>query len=210
MIGAVLTFAVLGGTFTPPALQQAPLGPVPFGARAAGLVVLDVGVDERGGVADVNVVKDVQPFGEGLARDVRGWRFEPASEDGRAVPFRVLVAALVRPAALLFPDPGAPPPPPAGASEGIPYPESVVVPPYPPNALGDAAAIVEVEVTGEGAAASVRLVGQPGAFDSPALEAAQGWRFRPARHAGTGVAARGYLVFVFRAPVTTPAPSVPR
>jgi len=210
MIGAVLTFAALGTAFTPPALQHARLGPVPFGARAAGLVVLDVGVDERGGVADVKVVKAVEPFSEGLVRDVRGWGFEPAREDGRAVAARVLVAALVRPAALLFPAPGAPPPPPAAAAEGIPYPESVAVPPYPPNALGDAAAVVEVEVTEGGAAASARLVGEPGAFDAPALEAAQGWRFRPARHASTDVAARCYLVFVFRAPVTTPGAPVPR
>jgi hypothetical protein len=152
----------------------------------------------------------VEPFSEGLARDVRGWRFEPAREDGRAVAVRVLVAALVRPAALLFPAPGAPPPPPAAAPEGIPYPESVAVPPYPPNAIGDAAAIVEVEVMADGAAGSARIVGEPGAFDDPALEAARGWRFRPARHAGDAVAARSYLVFVFRAPVTTPGPRVPR
>ena len=209
MTEVVLTL-VLASALTPPVLHEARLGPVPYAARAAGLVVLDVGVDERGVVADVKVVKEVQPFGESLAREVHGWRFEPAREDGRAVAFRVLVAALVRPAALLFPDPGVPPPPPASAPEGIPYPESVAVPPYPPNALGDAAAIVEVEVTEDGAVAATRLVSEPGAFDSPAVEAAQGWRFRPARRAGTDVAARCYLVFVFRAPVTTPGPPVPR
>jgi TonB family protein len=209
MIGALLTFAALGA-FTPPSLQDARLGPVPFGARAAGLVALDVGVSERGTVADVTVVKAVEPFSEGLARDIHGWRFEPAAEDGRAVASRVLVAALVRPAALLFPAPGAPPPPPAGAPEGMPYPESVVVPPYPPNALGDAAVVVEVEVTAEGRAASAHVVGEPGAFDEPALEAAHGWRFRPARRAGADVPARCYLVFVFRAPGTTPGPRVPR
>jgi TonB family protein len=205
-----LTVMTLAAAMTPPALQEAHLGPVPFGARAAGLVALDVGVSERGAVAGVTVVKAVAPFSDDLARDIRGWRFEPATEDGRAVASRVLVAALVRPAALLFPDPGAPPPPPAGAPEGMPYPESVVVPPYPPNALGDAAVVVEVEVTAEGRAASARVVGEPGAFDEPALEAAHGWRFRPAQRAGTDVPARAWLVFVFRAPVTTPGPRVPR
>lgn len=210
MICALLAVSALASGWTPATLEAGALGPVPFGARAAGLLVLEVGIDERGGVADVRVVKDVAPFGEGLERDVRGWRFEPAREDERASASRVLVAALVRPAALLFPAPGAPPAPPADAPEGIPYPASVAVPPYPPTAVGDAAVIVEVEVDETGGVASARVVGSPGGFDEPALEAARGWRFRPARHEGADVAARGYLVFVFRAPVTAPSQPRPR
>jgi hypothetical protein len=69
---------------------------VPFGARAAGLVALDVGVSERGTVADVTVVKAVEPFSEGLARDIHGWRFRPARRAGADVPARCYLVFVFR------------------------------------------------------------------------------------------------------------------
>jgi len=204
MIGAALALAA---TFTPPVLQSAALGPVPYGARAAGVVVLEAEVDERGAVTAVRAVKTVAPFSEGLERDVRDWRFEPAREDLRTVRSRVLVAALVRPAALLFPAPGAPPTPPTHVPEDIPYPVSVAVPPYPPNAVGDAAVIVETSVATDGSVDEAHVVSEPGGFDLAALEAARGWRFRAAHHDGRAVESRAYLVFVFRSPVTPPMAS---
>lgn len=197
----LLLAAVQAGPFEPPRVVRSPFGGIPWGSRAAGVVVLGAHVNERGQVRDIDTVKDVEPFGDVLRGAVSSWAFEPARDGGRAVDHPVLVAALVRPAMLQFPAPPPPPPPPADAPEAIAFPTEIGIPPYPANRIGGAAVLVEVEIDDGGRVTSAEVEGETTGFDDAALEAARRWVFRPARHQGQGVASRAYLLFVFRQPV---------
>jgi TonB family protein len=192
--------AVQTGAFEPPRVVSSPFGGIPWGSRAAGVVVLDVDVDERGRVRGVETVKDVEPFGDVLRSSVSSWTFEPARDDGRAVGHPVLVAALVRPAMLKFPAPPPPPPPPADAPEAIAFPTEIGIPPYPANRIGGAAVLVEAEIDDRGRVTSAEIEGETSGFDDAALEAARRWVFRPAKYEGRGVPSRAYLLFAFRQP----------
>jgi TonB family protein len=190
-----------GSGFEPPRVASAALGPVPYEARAAGLVVLEADVDEHGVVSSVETIKDLEPFGPGLRKSVSAWTFEPARKDGVAVAQPVLVVGAFRPAMVMFAAPSAPPQPPSDAPHRIPYPTYIGIPPYPPNMIGAAAVLVETEIGADGAVSSARAVGQASAFDDASVEAAKRWQFRPAQHDGQPVASRAYLLFVYRQPV---------
>jgi TonB family protein len=190
-----------GAGFEAPKVKSASLGSLPYGARAAGLVVLDVTVDSRGAVSDVRTVKDLPPFGEVLRESVSSWSFEPARDGGEPVAQPVLVIGAFRPAMVLFPAPPAPPPPPADAPQAIPYPTAVGIPPYPANRIGSAAVLVETGIDETGAVTSARVVGDASAFDDASVEAARRWAFRPARHGGHATPSRAYILFVYRQPM---------
>jgi TonB family protein len=66
--------------------------------------------------------------------------------------------------------------------------------------------IVEVEIGPSGDVRSARAIGDRTAFDDVAEEAAQAWRFRPARREGQSVATVAYLVFGFQAPALSAGP----
>jgi len=191
------------GAYEPARLTRGSVDRIPFNVAAAGLVVLDVTIDDRGSVSSIGVVKDVDPFGSILKEAVGGWEFEAAREDGRAAESHIVVAGLFRPAMLLFPAPSGLRPPDTEPPQSMPYPASVAVPPYPPTAIGDDAVLVEMEVNDAGTVEQARVVGgKTSAFNSPALDAARAWVFRPARKGGRAVPSRVYVVFSFRAPTT--------
>jgi TonB family protein len=189
-----------GAGFEAPSVRSASLGSLPYGARAAGLVVLAVDVDAHGAVSEVTTIKDLEPFGPVFRRSVSSWTFEPARKDGVAVAQPVLVVGAFRPAMLMFPAPPPPPPPPSEAPHSVPYPTAIGIPPYPPNRIGAAAVLVETQIDAEGAVTSARVIGKTSAFDDASKEAAKRWQFRPARHDGRAVASRAYLLFVYRQP----------
>lgn len=126
----------------------------------------------------------------------------PASERGRAVPSRVLVAAIIRPPQLDdSPTIGDPPVELAPPSDEIPFPIITGSPRYPPLAIGDGVVLVEVLVGADGRGREIRVIEGAPAFGQAALETARQWSFRPARWNGAAVQAYAYLVFGFRQPV---------
>ena len=192
----------LSSQFQPARVVSSPFGGFPYGSRAAGVVVLDVDVDATGMVRGIKTLKDVEPFGDVIRSSISSWRFEPAREGGQAVEHPTLVAVLVRPAMVMFPAPPPPAGPPPGVTRSIPIPTSIGIPAYPPNRIGVAAVLVEVEVDFQGTVTSAQIKGEPTGFDDTALDAARRWTFRPARHKNLDVASRAYLLLVFRQPVT--------
>jgi TonB family protein len=169
----------------------------PHQTAAAGQVLLDLTVDERGVVGTINTLRDTPGLTDAIRRAVAGWRFSPATQGEQPVASHVLVAAVFRPPVLLLPGGGeseAAPPPPPGA---VPHPITIVPPAYPPNAVGDGVVIVEVEVDAEGAVTRASAVRSSPPFDGPATDAALQWRFQPA----TTGPALVYVVFGFRQPV---------
>jgi TonB family protein len=182
---------------TPPRLVSGEIPPAPWNVRSGGIAALDVTVDESGSVARADIVQDVAPYGETLRESLQRWRFEPARDQGRAVASRVLVIGFFRPPELAVPAPERPRYKETTAPDDIPWPTSVTVPPYPPNALGSGKVILEADISEEGKVVGVRVLNPGSQFDSAATGAAQAWTFRPASRNGRPVAARAYMVFSF-------------
>jgi len=197
----LLMAALAAGDSQPARVSQASLQGFSFEVRSAGVVVVDAGIDAQGAVRDVRLLKDVAPFGALLRDSVSTWSFTPAQKDGAAGPSRVMVAALFRPAMLIFPAPPAPPVLERPEGERIPYPTALAVPPYPANATGSVAVFVEVQLDETGAVSGATVVGPSSGFDDAAVQAAQGWSFAPAVGSdGQPRATVGYIVFVFQQP----------
>jgi TonB family protein len=197
----VLLLALQATTFQPAALSHYVVDPIPYGTGAAGIVLLDVAVDERGASGDARVLKDVAPFTDLIRKRLADWRFEPAREDGKPLASRVLVAGIYRPAMLEFPaPPDGPSLPKADRESGAPVPTSVAIAPYPPNAMGDASVMVEVQLDAQGQVVDARVVGGTPGFDGAAAGAARQWKFSPASRKGAAVPSRAYLLFSFRQP----------
>ena len=112
--------------------------PVKIGTTTAGMVLLELTMDERGLVRRSRPVHDVAPFTDLVRESAMSWRFDPARENHSRTESRVLVIGLYRPPAMLFALPETPKPPPTAGSDNIPFPTEVVVPPYPPNRIGSA------------------------------------------------------------------------
>jgi outer membrane biosynthesis protein TonB len=185
--------AVLASEPAPARLKIAPLPPLPGPAVGSGEVLLEVGIDAAGRVAEVRTLRDSPPYTDALRATVRNWLFEPARDAaGKPAPSAALVAGSFRPATVVGPAAGDPPREVAKPSGRVPFPETTAPPPYPPLARGDGQAIVEMAVASDGTA-TLRLFRADPGFGDAALQAARGWRFRPLPGGG-----RAYVVFGFR------------
>jgi TonB family protein len=162
---------------------------------------LEVVIDTTGRVAEMRPLRATKMPTDLLEHSVADWRFRPASDRGRAVQSRVLVAAIFRPPALYdTPMLGAAPVDRAVPSDEIPLPIVTAPPRYPPLAVGDAVVLLEVLVNPHGRIRQVRVMTGAPTFDQASLDAASRWSFRPARHNQRAVEAYAYLVFAFRQP----------
>lgn len=198
--GALLLFSAFAAEAvpTPPRLLAARLDPAPWNlAQSGGIAACEAALDEHGSVTRTEIVQDVAPYGEQLALAVRAWRFEPSREGGRAVPSRVLVLGFFRPPSITFAAPETPRYKSTTPPEELPWPASVAVPPYPPNALGSGKVLLEADVSDAGAVTRTRRISDASAFDDAAAQAVNAWRFRPARRLGREVASRVFLVLSF-------------
>ncbi len=192
--------AVSAQSFEPAKFTSGGIQGIPWNSRAAGLVILEVSVNAQGRVTDARTIEAVEPFTGVMSGSVRNWSFNAARENRVRVESRVLVMGFFRPAMLLPPAPEGHKSPDAEPSEEIPFPTSVAVPPYPPNAIGSAYVLVEMEVGESGSVTSARVVSETSGFDSAALDAARDWKFRPANRSGGPVPSVAYLVVAFRQP----------
>ena len=188
-------------SYEPAKLASGPVKGIPYRTRAAGLVLFELGVDAQGRVVESRAIQDVAPFTEVVEGSVPSWRFEPARVNRQRAESRVLVAGLFRPAMLQFPMPEVLKSPDAEPSEEIPFPTSFEVPPYPPNAIGSAYVLVEVEVGERGEVKAAEVRSPTSGFDDAALQASRDWKFRPASREGRPVTAKAYIIFAFRQPV---------
>jgi Gram-negative bacterial TonB protein C-terminal len=190
------------------------VSPPPPTVAGGGEVLLEVSVDVEGAVFNTRVLRHTPPFTDLLRQAVRQWRFQPAVEDGRAVPSRLLVAGVFRPPTLIGPAVGETPKDVAQPTADVPFPIEIVPPAFPPNVVIpgagltglDAQTVVEIGVAADGKVQVARVLRTTAAaFDSPSLDAAGRWRFR-----GAGRQAFVYAVFGFRPPVVVGPPILPR
>ncbi|HXV62032.1 MAG TPA: energy transducer TonB [Vicinamibacteria bacterium] len=175
-----------------------------------GQVLLELRIDESGRVGSVTTLRSTPPYAELLGNAVGRWHFAPAraKPEGKdelvPVESRVLVAGLFRPPTSYdAPARGEVPEDVASASEEVPFPVLTPTPLYPPTAASHTGQVVlvEVDVGQEGNVTDSRIVRGAFGFDTVSLEAAQEWKFRPARREGRAVSSTVYIVFGFREPV---------
>lgn len=80
---------------TPPKATRSPDPPypeLPADTDPRGVVVMLIGVDSRGHVGPVHVVRSsAQAFEKSAVETVKTWRFKPARKDGRPVPVQITV-----------------------------------------------------------------------------------------------------------------------
>lgn len=177
--------------------EQSPL------ASAGGVTILEIHVAPSGIVTDAVTLDEAAPYTELLQQATTLWRFRPAEEEGSAVASKVLVIGVFRPPVLIgarLPEPTSV----ARASEDVPYPTATAAPEYPPNALYEGVAMVEVEIDAAGAVVAAKMLSPEQGYDETALDAAAKFRFRAARHDGRPVSAFALIFFGFRQPLTTP------
>lgn len=203
--GIVIVAALLSlaAGFEPARLISAPLPQPPPNVIGWTEVLLDVEIDASGTVARITPLRATPSSSDLVAGAVGGWRFSPATDDDeRPTASHALVAAVFRPPQLYGgPAPGSPPQDLAAPSDAIPFPIAHVQPPHPPSVISGGVVLVEALVGPDGDVGQARLVGSGAGFEQAALDAARGWRFRPARRDGNPVSAYVYLIFGFRVPL---------
>jgi len=180
-----------------PRLLSAQLDGAPWNVQSGGIAAFDVQLDEKGAVTSATLVQDVAPYGGMLAEALPAWRFEPASEGGRAVASRVLVLGFFRPPSLTFAAPDNPRYKGTTAPPELPWPTSVVVPPYPPNALGSGKVALQVDVDDAGSVTAAQVLSPRSPFDGAAADSVRQWKFRPASRGNREVVSRAFIVVSF-------------
>jgi TonB family protein len=188
-------------SYEPPALQNGTVEPVEIMTAAAGMVLADLTVSERGMVTNTRLIQDVAPFGDLTRKSIASWRFTPARLDRVATESHVLVIGLYRPPAILFPVPEVPRAPAPDDDDSIPFPTNLVVPPYPPNHIGSESVLVQADVDETGRVTAASALTPSTGFDGSAVSTAREWTFRPAMKDGKAVPSRIFMIVSFRQPI---------
>jgi TonB family protein len=85
----------VGPGITPPKATRSPDPPypdVPPDTEPRGVVVMLIGVDSRGHVQPVRVLRSSAPvFDKSAVATVKTWRFKPAKQSGKPVPVQITV-----------------------------------------------------------------------------------------------------------------------
>jgi hypothetical protein len=196
---------------TSPRLRESRLPAQLPQALGGGDVVLELSIDSRGTVAQVERVRVTPPYADLVVDSTAEWRFEPATVmvEGRAtsVAASVLVVAVFRPASFYSgPAPGVAPQVLGAPSPRLPRVESLAMPAYPPTATGNGIVLVEIEMSRRVEPRTYRIVGPPSGFDAAALDAVRTWRFGAPQTLDAPDPLFVYAMVGFRAPLAPVSP----
>ena len=207
------SLAVPSQDFAPARWKRGSVPALPAMVVGGGEVALDVAVTADGRVAGIEPIRTTPPFTERLAREVSRWEFLPALEldpdvrpgqtPSRPVSSSVLVVGVFRPPSIDTPTLGELPRDLGTAPPDVPFPETMMAPPFPPLARSAGIVLLEAAVDVQGAATGTRVLVSAPPFDAAASDALQQWHFRPAHRGGAPVEAFVYVVFGFPLPVAS-------
>jgi TonB family protein len=94
---------------------------------------------------------------------------------------------------------------PTPRSVAVPYPRTVVDPPYPPHSVSEGSVLVRADISPSGSVARAEAIQGVTGLTEASLSSVRQWRFQPARDAsGRPAASTIYVVIVFRLPVNAP------
>ena len=77
--------------FDPPSVVSTVEAIYPLQSVAWGTVVLEVALDDRGTITDVQVLRGIPSLTESAERSIRQWKFKPAQLDGEPVHSKIAV-----------------------------------------------------------------------------------------------------------------------
>ena len=208
---AALTISVLAQADIEPArFVGGGIPTVPVLMTAGADVIVSAAVSDAGSVTAVDVLRATPPFTDAVVQAVKTWRFTPALDsDRKPMNSRVFIEAIARPPSLNTPTIGTPPKDVAPPDPRVPYPAQSQTPLYPVNARTEGTVVVEARVDASGHVVAATAVRSSPPFDTPALDAAQSWTFRPAQGPGAPSSTYAYLIFVFRQPIVGPTSGSP-
>lgn len=194
--------------FVPPQLVSAWPIEYPIRSIAAGVVVLEVLIDDNGKVADVITRRDIPSLTEAAVPAVKHWEYKAAMRDGEPVWSRATVAVMFNQTVatsavelspltseLMTPRHRYPPDPPDIAS-AIPAI-------YPFGYTGiDLSVVLTLDIAADGSASSVKAIHGEKPLTNTAESAVKRWQFRAAHDGGKAISAPVTVAFVYRVPVT--------
>ena len=194
--------------FVPPQLVSAWPIEYPIRSTAAGVVVLEVLIDDNGKVADVIARRDIPSLTEAAVPAVKHWEYKAAMRDGEPVWSRATVAVMFNPAIAASPVVLSPltsevvaprhryPPDPPDIVSAIPAI-------YPFGYTGiDLSVVLSLDIAGDGNASSVKVIHGEKPLTDTAESAVKKWQFRAAHDSGKVISATMTVAFVYRVPVT--------
>lgn len=180
----------------------------PIQSVAAGVVVLEVLIDDDGKVVDAIPRRDIPSLTGPAVLAVKRWEYKAATRDGEPVWSRATVAVMFNP--------------PIAASPVVLSPLSSEVvtprhryPPEPPDVASafpaiypyayagiDLSVVLNVDLAADGTVDSVKLIHGEKLLTETTEAALQKWQFQAAHYDGKAISAPMTVAFVYRVPVT--------
>jgi len=214
--GLVISFFLLIGlsrptfaqqTYKPPEVASAGDVYVPYQVVVDGLFVLDVFLDGDGTIEKIDALRDPGAMIGAARTSVRGWKFRPASKDGKVAPSRMTVSFLYRPPN--YGNAGVVPPKrfspvfPSDQSDSHYVPVGVLkfaYPEYPVNSVASGSVVVQVTVDGSGDLKGVDFLHGMENFNNFVSAALKQWRFQAATLNGKPITSKTVIAFAFQPP----------
>jgi TonB family protein len=181
----------------------------PFQIVTDGFFVLDVRLNGDGAIQRIEALRDPGFMLGAAMTSVRGWKFHPASEDGKPKASRLTEAFLYRPTSYT----GIRAVPPKDFIPVIPRDQSddrseyvpvgilsFAYPDYPVNGVASGSVVVQATVDTLGDVKHDNLIRGMASFDRFALNALKKWSIRAATIRGKPMASKIVIAVVFQTP----------
>lgn len=182
----------------------------PIRSVAAGVVVLEIAIDDNGKVVDAIARRDIPSLTAAALLSVKHWEYKAALRDGEPVWSRATVAVMFGPP--ITPGPIELPPLASDfRAQRHRYPPeppdlvSVFSPAYPTAYIGiDQGVVFSVTVGVDGTIESSEAVHGVKGLTGSLVEALKRWQFQAAKYDGKPIVASLAIGFVYRVPVVDP------
>jgi hypothetical protein len=195
--------------FKPAEVTSAPDIQYPIRSIADGVVVLDVSLDDKGGVTAITVVRDIPSLTSVATASIPSWKFTPASRHGTPVSSTMRVAIVFRPPVYFAAGPSFSSTLSGGDSDEIgsqaytpPGIGSVTYPQYPINAATPGTVVLQVTVNKSSTIEHLKVVRDLPPFAQVALSAANKWQFQAATLKGRPTTSNLAIAFIFTRPLS--------
>jgi TonB family protein len=203
MTSLILAF-LFQSTVSQAAVPQLLIAPQPIAPPEAVetvIVALEGTINRDGRLINSRVLQGLSAFIQPSLQAVRRWEFGPqeALERERQITAtflyraRGIIAERPFPLRLAVPETGN------GDRPAVPL--TIIDPGYPPNAIGQGAVILQVNVTPTGTVDRVDVVRAEPSLTEAAADAVRRWRFEPAYRGGAAVPGTAIVVISFQLPV---------
>jgi hypothetical protein len=197
---SLLLAVVQTAAFTPPRLERNV--PVEHSLHISGTawIVLTVHTGKQGEVRAVEVLEGTNPLLDVAVANVRQWGFSPARAP-LPLDSRLTVIYVFRARELFSAMPERIPQTAMTNFDRGPIPAELTDPGYPVNSVGEGPAVVELQISSDGAIRDSRIVSDAAGLAAHTEKAVRSWKFLPAMQGGIAVAGNVVLVATYLRPV---------